>query len=138
MITRALILAAGRGLRIGDHGGPNCVTPLGGRTLIERTLRLLDSIGIQKIAITVGWKGAELRHSIAASTELRAGLKRELCVFDNPDWEKPNGISVLAARSFVTERTLLVMADQIIAPTLLRELVGQGSSGDRTDCLFRP
>src|SRR5215471_10396189 len=132
MIARALILAAGRGARIADHSGPNCVTPLGGRTLIERALRLLDGIGIQKIAITVGWKGAELRRSIAASAELRAGLKRELVIFENPDWEKPNGLSVLAARSFITERTLLVMADQIAAPALLRELVVLPSSGDRT------
>jgi 2-aminoethylphosphonate-pyruvate transaminase len=132
MITRALILAAGRGIRIGDHAGPNCLTTVGRCTLIERTLQLLDSIGVQKVAITVGWKGAELRHGIAASTELRAGLKRELAVFENPHWEKPNGLSVLAARSFVTERTLLVMADQIAAPGLLRELVATAAVGDRT------
>jgi 2-aminoethylphosphonate-pyruvate transaminase len=132
MITRALILAAGRGIRIGDHAGPNCLTPVGRCTLIERMLQLLDSIGIQKVAITVGWKGAELRHGIATSTELRAGLKRELAVFENPHWEGPNGLSVLAARSFVTERTLLLMADQIAAPGLLRELVSTGGGGDRT------
>src|SRR5262245_16733378 len=112
MITRALILAAGRGVRIGDHAGPNCLTPVGRCTLIERTLQLLDAVGIHKIGITVGWKGAELRKAIAASRELRAGLKREVVFFDNPEWEKPNGLSLLAARSFVTERTLLVMADQ--------------------------
>src|SRR4051812_23961508 len=132
MITRALILAAGRGVRTGDHGGPNSLTAVGRCTFIERTLQLLDSVGIQKIAITVGWKGAELRHGIAASTELRPGLKRELVVFENPSWDKPNGLSVLAARSFITERTLLVMADQIVAPALVRELVSAPSGGDKT------
>lgn len=132
MITRALILAAGRGVRIADHAGPNSLTPVGGRTLIERTLQLLEGVGIQRIAIAVGWKGAELRRSIASSPELPPALKRELVIFENEQWDGPNGLSVLAARSFITERTLLVMADQIAAPALLRELVVLPATGDRT------
>jgi 2-aminoethylphosphonate-pyruvate transaminase len=132
MIARALILAAGRGVKVGDHVGPNCVTSVGGALLIERTLKLLDALGIQRIAITVGYEGAELRRRIAASTQLRAGLKRDLTFFENADWEGPNGLSVLAARAFVTERTLLVMADQIAAPALLRELVAAPAAGERT------
>ena len=132
MITRALILAAGRGVRVGDHGGPNCLTAVGRCTLIERTLQLLESLGVQKIAITVGWKGAELRKRIAASTEVSAAMRRGIVVFENAEWEKPNGLSVLAARSFITERTLLVMADQIAAPSLVRELTASPAAGDRT------
>src|SRR5262249_28752382 len=93
-------------------------------TLIERTLRVLEAVGIQRIGITVGWQGAELRRRIGAS--------RKIAFFENPDWEKPNGLSVLAARSFVVERTLLVMADQIAAPALMRDLVALPSAGDRT------
>ena len=50
----------------------------------------------------------------------------------NPAFERPNGLSVLAARAFVTERTLLVMADQIVAPGLVRELVAAPAAGDRS------
>jgi 2-aminoethylphosphonate-pyruvate transaminase len=89
-------------------------------------------VGIQKIAITVGWKGAELRKRIAASTEVSAAMRRGIVVFENAEWEKPNGLSVLAARSFITERTLLVMADQIAAPSLVRELAASPAAGDRT------
>src|SRR5262252_6293190 len=122
MITRALILAAGRGLPIGDDGLPNCLAAVGGPSLLERTLGLLDAVGIQKIAITVGYGGAAIRRHVALSTRIGDALRRRVTFYENPEWDGPNGLSVLAARAFVTERTLLVMADQIAAPALVREL----------------
>ena len=122
MITRALILAAGRGVAIGEDGVPNCLVRVGGSSLLERTLGSLDAVGIQKIGLTVGYDGATIRRHVAASARLGAALKRRIVFFENAEWDGPNGLSVLAARAFITERTLLVMADQIAAPALLREL----------------
>jgi 2-aminoethylphosphonate-pyruvate transaminase len=56
----------------------------------------------------------------------------EVVFFENPAWQRPNGLSVLAARSFVTERTLLVMSDQIAAPHLIHEMVGLSNLGEET------
>ncbi len=56
----------------------------------------------------------------------------EVVFFDNPAWEQPNGASVLAARKFISERTLLVMSDQIAAPHLVREMAQQPCEGDLT------
>ena len=122
MINRALILAAGKGVSIGEDGVPNCLATVGGPSLIERTLGLLEAVGIQKIGLTVGYDGAAIRRHVAASARLGATLKRRIVFFENPEWDGPNGLSVLAARAFITERTLLLMADQIAAPALLREL----------------
>jgi 2-aminoethylphosphonate-pyruvate transaminase len=122
MITRALILAAGRGVAIGNAAEPNCLTPVGGLTLIQRTLERLVGAGIQRIGIVVGYGGAALRQHLAGSPRVTAATRGRLAFFENPDWDGPNGLSVLAARSFVAERTLLVMSDQIAAPALLREL----------------
>jgi 2-aminoethylphosphonate-pyruvate transaminase len=132
MLTRALILAAGKGIAVGDQPGPNCLATVGGVTLIERTLTVLEAIGIRQIAITTGWRGAELRAAIADSTRIPASIKRSITYFDNPLWDKPNGLSVQAARAFLTDRALLVMADQIAAPGLLRDLVALPSPPDRT------
>ncbi len=132
MLTRALILAAGKGIAVGDHSGPNCLATVGGVTLIERTLTVLEAIGIRQIAITTGWGGAELRAAIADSTRIAPSIERSITYFDNPHWDKPNGLSVQVARAFLTERTLLVMADQIAAPALLRELCALPSPPDRT------
>src|SRR5262245_25799195 len=132
MITRALILAAGKGLKVGDHAGPNCLATLGRCTLIERTLQVLESLGIQKVGIVVGYEGALLRKHVAASSVVPGAFKRNITFFENERFERPNGLSVLAARAFVTERTLLVMADQIVAPGLVRELVAAPAAGERT------
>ncbi|HXI55992.1 MAG TPA: aminotransferase class V-fold PLP-dependent enzyme [Polyangia bacterium] len=122
MIHRALILAAGKGAKVGTHQGPNCLAPVGRTTLIERTLMLLGSVGVQKIAIVVGWDGDAIRKHLAQSNHVSAAQKRALTFFENPNYDRPNGLSVQAARDFIVERTLLVMADQIAAPALLREL----------------
>jgi 2-aminoethylphosphonate-pyruvate transaminase len=132
MVTRALILAAGKGVAVGEQAGPNCLATVGGATLIERTLALLDSLGIQRIAITVGWRAAELRLAIAESTRLSPACKSQIVFFDNPGFDKPNGLSVQAARAFLTEPTLLVMADQIAAPALLRALLAAPVDPART------
>src|ERR1700747_914665 len=116
MISRALILPAGRGAMLGSHAGPNCLATVGRTTLIERTLRLLSSVGVQDIAIVVGWQGQAIRDHIARSTQIGPAQKRAITFFENADWEQPNGLSAQVARPFVTERTLLLMADQITAP----------------------
>ena len=132
MITRALILAAGRGVRVGEHAGPNCLARVGRQSLIERTLRVLASAGVRHVAIVVGWQGDLLKRFLSEKTELPERLGIELTFFDNPRWEEPNGLSVQVARTFVTERTLLVMADQIAAPALVADLVSASPAGDRT------
>ncbi|HEX3697580.1 MAG TPA: aminotransferase class V-fold PLP-dependent enzyme [Polyangia bacterium] len=140
MITRALILAAGKGAKVGTHAGPNCLAMVGRITLLERTLGLLASVGVQSIAVVVGWGGEAVRAHVAASTRLSPAQKSGITFFENPHWEKPNGLSVQAARPFIVaggdQRLLLVMADQIAAPALVRELGALPASGadavDRT------
>jgi 2-aminoethylphosphonate-pyruvate transaminase len=119
MIRDALILAAGHGRPVGDPETPNCLNSVGGVPLLLRTLRVLGAAGIRRAALVIGWQGERLRRQVQALRE--PGLP-EVVFFENPDWGKPNGCSVLAARSFVSERTLLVMADQIAAPHLVAEL----------------
>src|SRR6478609_5818097 len=132
MIARALLLAAGKGMSVSDPETPNCLTQVGRCTLLERTLGLMESLGVQKIGIVVGFNGAAVRRHVSGSTVLSAATKRRVTFFENPDWQGPNGLSVLAARPFLTERTLLVMADQIAAPALVREVGALANTGDRT------
>jgi len=132
MITRALILAAGKGIPIGEDGLPNCLAAVGGPSLLERTLALLEAEGIQKIGVTVGYGGAAIRRHVARSARLPPALQRRITFYENPEWDGPNGLSVLAARPFVTERTLLVMADQIAAPALVREMCALPAAGGPT------
>ena len=114
-----------------DPETANCLAKVGSCSLILRTLRVLSGAGIRRVAITVGYHGQQLRHEVETLRRGEPGLP-EVTFFENPSWERPNGLSVLAARKFITERTLLVMADQIAAPHLVREMAGLPSEGDDT------
>ena len=119
MIARALILAAGKGVSIGGRAElPNCLTTVG-RCSVHRA-----DAGAARGA----WASRADRHHGRLRGRRRSPAHRRVdgavarrpsgasTFFENADWHGPNGLSVLAARSFVTERTLLVMADQIAAP----------------------
>src|SRR3989442_115121 len=105
MIRDALILAAGRGRPVGEPDVPNCLAAVGGVPLVLRTLRGLGRAGIRRVGIVLGWQGELLRRQIEALYASEPGLPAELQFFENPGWDRPNGLSVLAARPFVTERT---------------------------------
>ena len=104
-----------------------------------RTLGLLARCGIRRVGVTVGWQGVLLRRRLE---ELRVAAGRasgnndawpaEVQCFENPDWDRPNGLSVLAARRFITEPTLLLMADQIAAPALIQSFATLAPPGGRT------
>ncbi|HEY0713432.1 MAG TPA: alanine--glyoxylate aminotransferase family protein, partial [Polyangia bacterium] len=56
----------------------------------------------------------------------------DLVFFENRHWAKPNGLSVQVARRFLVEPTLLLMADQIAAPSLVKRFVTHKPSPDVT------
>nr|MDP9007492.1 phosphocholine cytidylyltransferase family protein [Pseudomonadota bacterium] len=56
---RAIILAAGRGVRLQlpeDSQLPKCLLRFGGMTLLERHLRMLQSAGVEDIVLAVGFR----------------------------------------------------------------------------------
>jgi choline kinase len=62
---RAIILAAGRGVRLQlpeDSQLPKCLLRFGGMTLLERHLRMLKSAGVEDIVLAVGF-----RHELVAA-----------------------------------------------------------------------
>src|SRR5687768_7864200 len=122
MLRQALVLAAGRGRPVADPDSPNCLAAVGGVPLLLRTLRSLGRVGIRRVGITVGWQGALVRRRVEQlrAAEPAGSLPPDILFFDNPDWDRPNGLSVLSAARFITEPTLLLMADQIAAPALVQ------------------
>ena len=109
----------------------NCLTCVGNSALILRALRVLAAAGVRRTAITLGYDGQHLRREVESMKRVEPNLP-DLVFFDNPAWERPNGLSVLAARKFISERTLLVMSDQIAAPHLVREMAGLAAAGNTT------
>ena len=117
--SQAIILAAGRGSRLanGAEGPPKPLARVGGITLLERTLLTLKKAGVTEFVIVIGHRGKEIRDSIELS---RPDLP--ITWVNNPDWEKQNGVSVLAAESCAHDRFLLTMSDHVFFPETIKRL----------------
>jgi 2-aminoethylphosphonate-pyruvate transaminase len=130
-IRQAVILAAGRGRPVAEPNVANCLAPVGGMPLVLRSLHVLFAAGIRRVAVTIGFDGDRVRDQVEAMRRKEGNLP-EVVFFQNAGWEKPNGLSLLAAREFISERTLLLMSDQIAAPHLVREMAGFSVDGEHT------
>jgi choline kinase len=82
--VRALILAAGRGSRMGSLTAeqPKCLTPIDGRRLLDRQLDALRGAGITELGLIKGYQGHLL------PTE---GLTH----FENPRWASTQMVATL-------------------------------------------
>jgi 2-aminoethylphosphonate-pyruvate transaminase len=130
-IRQALVLAAGRGRPVADPEAANCLAKVGSIPLFLRTLRVLSAAGIRRVALSVGFDAERVKKEIEAAKRSEPNLP-DISFFHNPAWQGPNGLSVLAAGTFVTERTLLMMADQIAAPHLVCQMAQLPPQGDDT------
>lgn len=122
-ITRVLIIAAGRGLRLNAHSQeiPKSLITVGNRSIIETILSTLQGAGIQEVIIVTGYKHEVMMERLGDGHHLGVRLQY---VF-NPDWHKKNGISVYAARHCFAapEQFLLMMSDHLFAPEMLSTLM---------------
>ncbi len=114
MIRQALILAAGMGTRI-RKGGSDIPKPLHtvlGIPLLKRTIWSLANSGITHIGVVVGYRAELIQAAIEEDPDyLARGLQIDL--IDNRDYEKANGVSVLAARGHFQGPFVLTMADHV-------------------------
>ena len=117
---QAIILAAGRGSRLanGTESPPKPLARVGGITLLERTLLTLKKAGVTEFVVVTGYRGKEIRDSIEFS---RPNLP--ITWVTNPEWEKQNGVSVLAAECHAQDRFLLTMADHVFFPDTAKRLL---------------
>lgn len=105
-VTDALVLAAGKGTRLGQVSKP--LYPLVGVPLLARTLFTLEQAGIEDAYVVIGYNGALIREGIDAIERLKIRVRW----IDNPRWEEPNGVSVLAAEAHLDGPFVMTMSDQ--------------------------
>ncbi len=126
-----MILAAGRGSRLDSHtqNKPKVLIPILGLTVIERTLLTLKAVGIREFVVVTGYLGAMIEE------ELGTGESHGVSIdyVKNPEWEKENAISVLAAENLVGEEFLLVMGDHLFEAKMVNEISSHRS--DLTVCV---
>src|SRR5689334_2246433 len=99
-VDRAIVLAAGMGSRlVNGESYPKPLKPISGVPLLVRVLRTLQDEGIREAVIVTGYMGAELRKALLAEPSLAL----ELTFVHNEQYQKKNGVSLLAARKHVVE-----------------------------------
>ena len=107
---RAMILAAGRGERMGKltDGTPKPLLQLGGETLIERHLKRLAVAGINEVVINLSYKSELIRSTLGDGS--RWGLRIVYSVEGEPPLETGGGI-ICALPLLGDDPFLLVSAD---------------------------
>jgi choline kinase len=126
-IREAVILMAGSGsrLRSAQNALPKPLTPVLGRPLISYTLDTLAGAGITKINIVVGYESDRLTAAVAELAPTNVTLSFIL----NPEWQKQNGISLLAAAENVTSNFLLTMSDHLFDNVIVDLLMDSAVPG---------
>lgn len=117
---KAIILAAGVGKRlwpITQHH-PKCLISFRGRTLIDRYLEALAGVGIRQVVILVGYKQDMIRDAVGAG---RSGVQVRYLL--NEQFERGSISSLWEARGELNDDVVIMDADVLFHPTILRRLV---------------
>lgn len=119
----AVILAAGKGSRLGEAAGglPKPLVDVGGLSLIQRQIRNLQSYGVDEFLVVTGHRSDEVRQAVLEQCPN--------CKFVfNPDFASTNTLhSLHLAMSSIGERDFFYLnADVLFAPSLLSKLDGPG------------
>jgi len=116
---RAIILAAGAGrrLRAIANGRPKCLIDLGKRRLVDYQLTALRSVGVEDIAMVVGYEAQQIRDHCGD------GIR----YVHNPQYATTNSIfSLYLARHELDSDTFLFNCDIVFRPEVLSRMLAGG------------
>ena len=116
---KCLIIAAGKGSRLQQRGDSKPLVPILGIPLIERVIRSAMEAGADEFYVVIGYQGERVRLFLE---RLADRLVIRITPLVNDDWDKENGVSILKAGDVMREPFLLLMADHLFDPNLVRPL----------------
>jgi len=118
--VKALIIAAGRGKRFRTYTDrqPKPLIPLLGAPLIERVILTVKEADIREIVVVTGYMGRKLRRFLDGGSKYDVKIE----YVENENWRLGNGFSVYAAKRLIDGNFILLMADHIFNPKILRNL----------------
>jgi choline kinase len=114
---RAVLLAAGRGRRLGS-AEPKCLISIDGRTLLERHLGNMSEAGVTALTIVVGF---EKERILATLADLRSAFPVELV--ENPRFVHGSIVSLQVAGERLLEGAVWMDADVLYPAALLARLL---------------
>lgn len=116
---KCLIIAAGTGSRMREQGESKPLLPVLGVPLIERVVCAAQEGGATSFHVVTGYNGPRVRFFL---DDLARRRHLEIHHLINPDWQKPNGLSVLQAEAALEGPFFLLMADHLFDPQILTQM----------------
>ncbi|MBA3395893.1 MAG: phosphocholine cytidylyltransferase family protein [Deltaproteobacteria bacterium] len=118
-IKRAILIAAGRGKRLGSHTDevPKSMVDVGARPILGWVWKAFEQAGIEELVVIRGYRGDVLESFV------RSLVPRAIFV-DNTEWQTNNVLLSLAyARPFLDQPCLVSYSDIIFTPAVARAAV---------------
>lgn len=115
---RAMLLAAGRGRRLGRLGDdiPKCLIRIDGQTLLQRHFRCFNALGIRAVTLVVGYRADDVTPHLEALRPLVDQL--DVCM--NEEFMHGNVLSLRhGLRSLQDDGDVIVMDTDVLYPRRL-------------------
>lgn len=128
MISHGLILAAGRGTRLGpdNQGRPKCLAQVGIKSIIDWQLEALSQCSVSRVTVVTGFEAEQVIHHLRTHEwEKRLALD----FVYNERFASTNVLSswnLAAAR--LTDSYVYLHGDTVFEPALLHRLIGEADS----------
>lgn len=115
-MLKAIILAAGRGRRLGEltASQPKCLLPVGGLSLLEHQLEALRAQGLDAVVVA-GYQAAAVAARVAG---------RAACIVNQRHAETNSLYSLWLARDHARQGFVLLNADVLFDPEILERVLG--------------
>jgi L-glutamine-phosphate cytidylyltransferase len=118
-VARAILIAAGRGRRLGPHTEeiPKCMVPVGAKPILGWVWDAFRAAGIEELVVIRGYRGDVLEPFVRE-------LVPEVTFVDNTEWQTNNVLLSLAcARRYLDRPCLISYSDIIFTPGVARAAV---------------
>jgi 1L-myo-inositol 1-phosphate cytidylyltransferase len=119
---QCLIIAAGQGIRLRSLAPSKPLAEVKGVALIEHVVRLAKAGGATSFVVVTGYEAEGLEGFLSGLAERAEARIR---IIRNPDWTRPNGLSVLAAAPVLEDEFLLLMSDHLFDPEIVAKLLAE-------------
>jgi len=118
-IKRAILIAAGRGKRLGNHTDeiPKSMVAVGAHPILGWVWKAFAAAGVEELVVIRGYRGDVLERFVR-------GLVPKASFVDNTEWQTNNILLSLAyARPYLDQPCLLSYSDIIFTPAVVRAAV---------------
>lgn len=117
---KCLIIAAGLGSRLRALAASKPLAEVNGTPLIEHVVRAARAAGLTEFVVVTGYE-ADAVEAVLGDLVARLGVSIEMV--RNLEWERPNGLSVVAAAPKLDGPFALLMSDHLFDPAILARLI---------------